>query len=107
MRIIRKISSTMGELLIKPIDKNTAKDMIIKNHYSHKWNDGGFGKYNYGIFKATDPDTCLGVAVCGYMKVPKANIFTSSNPNGWISELNRMWIDDELGKNAETILIAA
>lgn len=102
-----KHSSLHGSLLIKPIPKQQAKDMVIANHYSHKWNDGGFGKYNYGIFRTKNDQECLGVAVYGYMKSPRANIFTHPSPKAWMCELNRMWISDELGKNTETILIAA
>lgn len=106
MEIVKETKS-LGKLIIKPIDKKEAKEMIIVNHYSHKWNDGGFGKYNYGIFRAENPRQCLGVAVYGFMKSPKSNIFKSNKPGGWMAELNRMWIDDSLGKNAETVLIGA
>lgn len=41
------------------------------------------------------------------MKNPSAKIFTHPNPGAWMCELNRMWIDDCLGHNAESILIAA
>lgn len=102
MEIIKQ-TKTLGTLTIKEVDKNTAKDIIIKNHYSHKWNTP-FGKYNFGIFR---DNTLLGVAVYGYMMNPKAKIFTSKNPDGWMIELNRMWIDDTLGHNAETVLIGA
>lgn len=105
--VIRKETKNLGNLLIKSVDKNTAKDLIVANHYSHKWNDGGFGKYNYGIFKEEKPNECLGVAVYGYMKNPRAKIFTHPNPKAWMCELNRMWIDDCLGHNAETLLIGA
>lgn len=104
---VLKNSHSLGRLIIKPVPKMLAKEMIIQNHYSHKWNDGGFGKYNFGIFRADDLTRCLGVAVYGYMKNPKAKIFTHPNPKAWMCELNRLWISDELGKNAETILIAA
>ena len=104
---IHKDTSSLGRLIIKTVDKATAKEMIVKNHYSHKWNDGSFGIYNFGIFRADEPDRCLGVAVYGYMKNPKARIFTHPNPNAWMCELNRMWIDDALGHNAESILISA
>jgi hypothetical protein len=103
--IIKK-TTALGELIIKPVDKNTAKEMIINNHYSHKWNVG-FGVLNYGIFYASNPDECLGVACYGYMKNLKAKIFSHHNPNAWMCELNRLWISDILGKNAETILIGA
>lgn len=104
---ILKETSALGRLIIKPVDKALAKDLIIKNHYSHKWNEGGFGKYNFGIFQADAPDKCLGVAVYRYMKNPRAKLFTHPNPKAWMCELNRMWIDDVLGHNAESILIAA
>lgn len=104
---IRKETKNLGTLIIKPVDKQIAKDLIVKNHYSHKWNDGSFGKYNYGIFYEDNPDKCLGVAVYGYMKNPNAKIFEHPNPKAWMCELNRMWIDDCLGHNAETLLIGA
>ena len=87
---VYKETSSLGRLLIKPVDKALAKEMIVKNHYSHKWNDGGFGVFNFGIFHADEPDRCLGVAVYGYMKNPKARIFTHPNPKAWMCELNRI-----------------
>ena len=60
--MIRKETKNLGNILIKPVEKELAKEMIIKNHYPHKWNDPSFGKYNYGIFKEEKPDECLGVA---------------------------------------------
>lgn len=104
---IVKETSSLGKLIIKGVPKEEAKRMIVENHYSHKWNEGGFGKYNFGVFRAEEPDKCLGVAVYGYMKNPAAKIFTHPNPKAWVCELNRMWIDDTLGKNAESVLIAA
>jgi hypothetical protein len=95
--IIYKSSSLLGELFIKPVDKETAKRLIVENHYSHKWNDGGFGKFNYGIFLQSEPEHCLGVSVFGYMKNPSAKIFSHPNPEAWMCELNRLWISDVLG----------
>lgn len=96
----------MGRLIIKPIDRHLARELIITNHYSHKWVTT-FGIYSFGIFLAERPDECLGCAAYGYMKNPKAQIFEHPNPDAWMIELNRMWIDDALGANAETILISA
>ena len=53
---ILKETSALGRLIIKPVDRVLAKELIIANHYSHKWNEGGFGKYNFGIFRADEPD---------------------------------------------------
>lgn len=51
---IRKQTAHMGMLIIRPVSKTLAKDLIIRNHYSHKWNTP-FGLYNFGIFKETAP----------------------------------------------------
>lgn len=107
MEQIFKKTSSLGNLIIKEVPKALAKELIVENHYSHKWNDASFGKYNYGIFREDDPERCLGVAVYGYIKNFHAKIFTHPNPDAWMCELNRMWISDELGHNAETVLIAA
>jgi hypothetical protein len=89
-------------LRVALVDKATAKEMIVANHYSHKWH-GHFGTVNLGIFRG---ETLLGVAVYGY----------PMNPASWGSiadidplkclELNRLWIDDCLGTNTETWLLA-
>ena len=66
--IITKKSSLMGELIIKEIDYQIAKEITITNHYSKKWNTS-FGKINFGIFKG---DRLLGVAVYGNLMNPNS-----------------------------------
>ncbi|MDR2138273.1 MAG: hypothetical protein LBP50_01795 [Tannerella sp.] len=107
MDVIRKETKGLGVILVRETDKKLAREMIVRNHYSHKWNEGGFGKFNYGIFREEKPDECLGVAVYGYMKNPGAKIFFHPDRQAWMCELNRMWIDDCLGHNAETLLISS
>ena len=34
---ILKETSTLGRLIIKPVDRVLAKELIVANHYSHKW----------------------------------------------------------------------
>ena len=103
MTEIVKDSKNLGHLVMKNIDFVTAKEMIIKNHYSKKWNTS-FGKINIGIFK---DDRLLGVAVFGNLMNPNSHKNISDCGDGSVIELNRLWIDDELGKNAETILISS
>lgn len=98
-------TKNLGDLVIKPVSKEVARELIINNHYSRKWNNSGFGLYNFGFFRP-GCDRCLGVAVYGYTMHPKAKLFTHPNPQAVMLELNRMWISDELGKNAESLLIA-
>ena len=106
MEIIKE-SKNLGKLLFKEINYNLAKELIIKNHYSHKWNTS-FGKINIGVFKFENLDDCIGVASFGNLMNPNSyknlnDQFDSKN----VIELNRLWIDDCLGKNAETILLGA
>jgi hypothetical protein len=99
---IIKDTKNNGRLIIKEIDYKTSKHMMITNHYSKKWNSG-FGKINIGIFKG---DRLLGCAAFGNMMNPKSGKTICDEPNSVI-ELNRMWIDDELKKNSETVLLGA
>lgn len=106
MEIIKE-TSHMGKLLIKEISYDLSKEIIVKNHYSHKWNTS-FGKINIGIFKKENDQKCLGVASFGNLMNPKSYINLNKDfDKDSVVELNRLWIDDELGMNAETILLGA
>jgi hypothetical protein len=86
------------DLTVAEIDYATAKEVIVQNHYSHKWNTA-FGTDCFGIYAKGQ---MLGVAVYGHAMNPKAwKSITSISDNQCI-ELNRFWIDDQLGKNTET-----
>lgn len=100
---ITKVSKNLGTLTIKEVEYNIAKDIIVKNHYSKKWNTS-FGKINIGIFKN---DKLLGVAVFGNLMNPNSHNKITDLGRSSVIELNRLWIDDELGHNAETILLGA
>lgn len=97
----KKVEKTLS---FKEIDYQTAKHIIIENHYSHKWNTS-FGKINIGIF---ENDELLGVAAFGNLMNPKSfKSFNRDFEQNNVIELNRLWIDDRLGRNAETILMKA
>lgn len=105
MEII-KHTKTLGTLIVRPIEKQIAKEIIVKNHYSHKWNDS-FGMINFGIFRS-DSDRCLGAAVFGYMMNSKSFKSISDDlEKDEILELNRLWVDDCLGHNSESVFIGA
>lgn len=40
----------MGVLVIRPVPKDVARELIVKGHYSHKWL-ASFGIHNFGIFR--------------------------------------------------------
>lgn len=98
---IVKVTKINGTLIIKEVDYDTARDMIVANHYSKKWNSS-FGVINYGIYK---DDVLLGVAVYGNMMNPRS--VSNITDDGRVIELNRLWIDDALGMNAETTFMSA
>lgn len=84
------------------MSKDEAKELIIREHYSHKWATP-FGLYNYGV--RLDGEL-LGVASYGHLMNPKSFKAIADLHPEQITELNRLWIDDRLGKNAETWLMA-
>lgn len=93
-------------LIFKEISYDITKEIIVKNHYSHKWNTS-FGKINVGVFEKGN-ENCLGVASYGNLMNP--NSFKRLNPeftSDNIIELNRLWVDDCLGGNVESVLMKA
>lgn len=94
---------------IKPIGKRIAKDIIVKNHYSHKWTScryalGLFDKLKSDIF--FDNDKLVGVAIYGFpvgRQVVKS--ITQSMENKDVLELTRLWLRDEEPKNSESFFL--
>ena len=52
---ILKETSALGRLIIKPVDRVLAKELIIANHYSHKWNEAVLASTISGYFVQTSP----------------------------------------------------
>src|SRR5699024_11902397 len=84
------------------IPKKDAKALILEKHYSRSWSVL-FGIYNYGIKR---DGKLLGVASYGYLMNPQSFKNVADLEPGQVVELNRLWIDDRLGKNTETWLMA-
>tara|TARA_R110002020_G_scaffold282188_6_gene497885 strand:- start:11815 stop:12708 length:894 start_codon:yes stop_codon:yes gene_type:complete len=101
--LMEKETKNNGLLHFDFVDKKTTKKMIEENHYSKSWYHM-MGKINVGVFKN---DRLLGVASYGSMKVAKSfRSICKDIQQHEIVELNRLWIDDELKKNAESLLIS-
>lgn len=94
-------STDFSTLRVDRVEKAVAKEMCVKNHYSHKWNTP-FGAANYGVYR---DDELLGVAVYGHPMNPKSWGSITTTPADQCLELNRLWIDDVLGMNTETWLM--
>jgi len=97
---------------IREIPKDIAKDIIIKNHYSHKWS---LCTHAIGIFYKSGVEDCffetdeilIGCLVYGNPvgRSAAASISEEIKPNE-VLELVRLFIEDGYGKNIESYCIA-
>ena len=82
------------------IDKNIAKELIIKNHYSHKWTSC---RYALGLF---DNENLIGVAIYGFpIGRQMIKSITPNLENNEVLELTRFWIIDDTPKNSESYFL--
>ena len=98
---------------LKPLNKNIAKNLIIKNHYTHKWT---LCTIAYGVYyKQYIESTFFGgfnsklIGVLVYGNAVGRNASTSISEllnNNNVLELTRLWIEDGYGKNIESYCIA-
>lgn len=79
------------------IDKAIAKELIIENHYSHKWTSC---RYALGLF---NDERLVGVAVYGFPIGRR--VVKSISPlleNADVLELTRLWVDDSEKRMTES-----
>ncbi len=83
------------------INRNLAKDLIVKNHYTHKLSSC---RYPLGLIL---DNRIVGVCVYGY---PVGRLTTQSiSPlvkENQVLELTRLWVNDSEGKNTESYFIS-
>jgi adenine modification enzyme len=102
----KDISSVIGfgeeKFKVAVIPYKMANEIIIKNHYSHKIYNGSF--IHLGVFSF---GKLLGVLQFGYAMNPASggSIVKGANQETFL-ELNRMWLDDELPKNSESMAVS-
>lgn len=87
---------------IEPIDKATARDLIVANHYSGTWN-AAFGTRSFGLFYAGE---LVGALAYGNLMNTGSVDTLADLPPDSVIELNRMWVSDILGPNTETAALA-
>lgn len=90
------------EFNVVEIDKDLAKETIIKNHYSKKTYNGTY--INLGVFINGE---FLGVLQYGYAMNPAScgSVVEGTEMNQYL-ELNRMWIADNVGDYPESKAIS-
>jgi hypothetical protein len=102
-----------SKVSVREISKKIAKEMIVKNHYSHAWTSC---RYALGIFYEMDnehtffdekDEKLAGVAIYGYPVGARAaaSISPQLEPKQAL-ELTRLFIFDEYGKNMESMTIS-
>lgn len=88
---------------VRPIPKIDAKNIILPNHYSHKWATYFGNTQCFGVFS---DNVLVGAAAYGRLMLPKSYKSIGDVSAGQVCELNRLWIDDCLGRNTESQVIS-
>jgi hypothetical protein len=101
------------KFVVRSISKTVAKDLIIKNHYTHKWT---MCQVAYGLFFKEDDknefiegnfEKIVGVCVYGSpVGRSAADSFCSLVKNDEVFELTRLWVEDGYGRNVESWFIS-
>lgn len=102
------------KVFIRPINKTLAKELIIKNHYTHKWT---LCKVVYGVFYKTDVknETFLSesgeklIGCCVYASPvgrSASKSFSEKIKPDEVLELVRLFIEDGYGSNIESYVIS-
>jgi hypothetical protein len=87
---------------IKEIGRDLANEIIIKNHYSHKYYNASY--IHLGVFMA---GALVGVLQYGYAMNPasQSGVVSGTEMDEYL-ELNRMWLDDCAPRNSESMAIS-
>jgi len=102
----------VSKVSLRPVAKQTAKEMIEKYHYSHKFSST---RYALGVFYTTqdstgwfegETDTLIGVLTYGYpVGRMAAQSISDTIKNDEVLELTRLFIHDGYGSNIESYAI--
>jgi hypothetical protein len=102
-----------SKIVVKPIEVEEARKMIVKNHYSHKWS---LCQVAYGVYYKTGKDDAFfdapeekSIGCVVYATPVGRSAATSISPlinTDEVFELVRLWIADGYGKNIESYCIA-
>ena len=101
------------KIVVRSISKSVAKDLIIKNHYTHKWT---LCQVAYGVFYKTESvskfiednqETLIGACIYGHpVGRSAAESFSEFVKIDEVLELTRLWIADGYGRNIESYVIS-
>jgi hypothetical protein len=102
-----------SKVYLRQINKSIAKDIIVKNHYTHKWS---LCQVAYGVFYKTDQenqhfdgtdDKLIGCVIYGQPVGRSAAASLSDSLSiDEVFELTRLFIHDGYGRNIESYCIS-
>ena len=102
-----------SRIVIRQIEKGLAENMIVKNHYSHKWS---LCQVAYGIFYISDVDSeffdskeekHIGSIVFGQpVGRSAAESISDLVKVDEVFELTRLWVADGYGRNIESYCLS-
>jgi len=88
------------QLLIKEIPHKLAQSIVVEKHYLHR---KAPCSYSWGLY---EKDQIVGVIMYGTpSSAPLRRGIAGDDEKDNVIELTRLWIDDKIGKNAESYLI--
>ncbi len=87
---------------VQEIDRSKANDIIISNHYSHKFYSASY--LHFGVFINQE---LLGVLQYGYAMNPASagSVVRDTGMRQYL-ELNRMWLSEKALRNSESMAIS-
>lgn len=99
------MSYDVQKIKIINIDRQSAKDCVLNNHYMKTFPAGA--KVYFGILHE-GMEGLKGVAVFGSSSstAKKAALFPENVTQENIIEMQRLWVSDDLGKNAESKILS-
>ena len=90
-------------LFVKEVDREFANEIILKNHYSHKFYNLSY--IHLGVYIDNE---FVGILQYGYAMNPASgkSIVPNTGNKDYL-ELNRMWLSDDAPKNSESMAISS
>lgn len=94
------LAGAMDELSVREIGYRQAADAVIKHHYLHRKCPISFA---FGLFMGPK---LLGVVSFGTPPSRHLQISACPSDPSLVVELNRLWVDDECGRNTESWFVS-
>jgi hypothetical protein len=89
-----------ARLSVGPLDKRAAQHLAVERHYLHRRANVS---HAYGLFRLGE---VMGVVTFGVPASRHLQMSACPSDPGLVMELNRLWVDDEMGHNTESWFVS-